>query len=104
MRSCRVVDLGWETLGHDEPNCHHPGDSDRASASDHARLRQAGRLFSPARGGYVPIPAEYRSWQAVPASHFIDPMMRHLDHDSYVAYLFAADLHGAAIYDRRSSK
>ena len=61
-----------------------------------ARLRRAGRLFSPTRGGYVPIPAEYRSWLAVPASHFIDPMMRYLDHDYYVGYLSAAEVHGAA--------
>lgn len=60
-----------------------------------ARLRRAGRLFSPTRGGYVPIPAEYRSWRAVPASHFIDPMMRHLDHEYYVGYLSAAEVHGA---------
>ena len=61
-----------------------------------ARLRRAGRLFSPTRGGYVPIPAEYRSWHAVPASHFIDPMMRYLGHDYYVGYLSAAEAHGAA--------
>ena len=61
-----------------------------------ARLRRAGRLFSPTRGGYVPIPAEYRSWRAVPASHFIDAMMRHLDHNYYVGFLSAAEVHGAA--------
>ena len=44
----------------------------------------------------MPIPAEYRSWRAVPASHFIDPMMRHLDHGYYVGYLSAAEVHGAA--------
>jgi len=53
-------------------------------------------LFSPTRGGYVPIPAEYRSWRAVPASHFIDQMMRYLNHDYYVGYLSAAEIHGAA--------
>ena len=61
-----------------------------------ARLRRAGRMFSPTRGGYVPIPAEYRSWRAVPASHFIDPMMRYLDHEYYVGFLSAAEVHGAA--------
>ena len=53
-------------------------------------------MFSPTRGGYVPIPAEYRSWRAVPASHFIDPMMRYLGHEYYVGYLSAAEVHGAA--------
>ncbi len=61
-----------------------------------ARLRRAGRMFSPTRGGYVPIPAEYRSWRAVPASHFIDPMMRYLGHEYYVGFLSAAEVHGAA--------
>ena len=61
-----------------------------------ARLRRAGRMFSPTRGGYVPIPADYRSWRAVPASHFIDPMMRYLGHEYYVGYLSAAEVHGAA--------
>ena len=61
-----------------------------------ARLRRAGRMFSPTRGGYVPIPAEYRSWRAVPASHFIDSMMRYLGHEYYVGYLSAAEVHGAA--------
>jgi len=53
-------------------------------------------MFSPTRGGYVPIPAEYRSWRAVPASHFIDPMMRYLGHEYYVGFLSAAEVHGAA--------
>jgi predicted transcriptional regulator of viral defense system len=61
-----------------------------------ARLRRAGRMFSPTRGGYVPIPAEYRSWRAVPASHFIDPMMRYLGHGYYVGFLSAAEVHGGA--------
>lgn len=29
-----------------------------------ARLARAGRLFSPARGLYIMVPAEYRSWGA----------------------------------------
>jgi len=43
-----------------------------------ARLRSRGQLFSPTPGGYVPVPSEYRSWRSVPASHFIDPLMRQL--------------------------
>ena len=61
-----------------------------------ARWRAKGQAFAPTRGAYVPIPAEYRSWRAVPASHFIDPMMRYLDHEYYVGYLSAAEVHGAA--------
>lgn len=54
------------------------------------------RFFSPARGLWVPIPPEYRTWGAVPASHFIDHLMRFLERDYYVGWLSAAELHGAA--------
>lgn len=60
------------------------------------RWRQKGLLFSPTKGVYVPIPPEYRSWGAVPASHFIDLLMRHLGHDYYVCLLSAAEAHGFA--------
>lgn len=61
-----------------------------------ARWRKKGLLFSPTKGAYVPIPPEYRSWRAVPASHFVDPLMRHLGHDYYVCLLTAAEAHGFA--------
>ena len=62
-----------------------------------ARWRKRGLLFSPTKGVYVPIPPEYRSWGAVPASQFIDPLMRHLGHDYYVGLLTAAaEAHGFA--------
>lgn len=61
-----------------------------------ARWRAKGLAFAPTRGAYVLIPPEFRSWGAVPASHFIDPMMRFLGHDYYVGYLSAAEVHGPA--------
>lgn len=60
------------------------------------RLRDKGRIFSPARGLYVAVPAEYRAWKVVPAEWFIDPMMRHLNRHYYVGLLSAAAMHGAA--------
>ncbi len=54
------------------------------------------RLFSPVRGLYVIVPVEHRSRGVVPAAHFIDPMMRHIDVDYYVAYASAAQWWGAA--------
>jgi hypothetical protein len=53
-------------------------------------LRAAGQVFSPARGFWVLIPPEFRSWRAVPASRFADVMMRALDRTYYVALLSAA--------------
>lgn len=61
-----------------------------------ARLGQSGRLFSPARGFYVVIPPEFRSWRVIPAAYFIDQMMSALDRTYYVALLSAAALHGAS--------
>ncbi|MCX6536905.1 MAG: type IV toxin-antitoxin system AbiEi family antitoxin [Actinobacteria bacterium] len=61
-----------------------------------ARLVKKNQLFSPTRGAYVPIPPEFRFWGAVPASHFIDALMKHLGHDYYVGYLSAAEVHGSA--------
>jgi predicted transcriptional regulator of viral defense system len=61
-----------------------------------AELEHAGKLFSPAKGLYVVVPPEYRSWRTVPADWFIDPMMRHLRRTYYVAFLSAAARHGAA--------
>lgn len=61
-----------------------------------ARQLKRGRLFSPTKSLYVTIPPEFRSWGAVPASHFIDAMMRHLGHPYYVCLLSAAEQHGFA--------
>lgn len=55
-----------------------------------------GLLFSPAKGQYVPVPPQYRSWRVVPADHFIDIMMNHLDCGYYVGFLSAAAHWGAA--------
>lgn len=61
-----------------------------------ARLTKEGRVFSPARGLYVVVPPEYRSWKVLPAEWFIDGMMKHLGRDYYVGFLNAAALHGAS--------
>ena len=58
---------------------------------------QAKRVaFSPTRGMYVLIPPQFRTWEAVPASHFIDDMMKFLGHEYYVGFLSAAEVHDAA--------
>lgn len=70
--------------------------TDAAIRKTVARLRSDGRLFSPARGFYVMIPPEYKSWGSIPAEWFIDPMMSHLGRAYYVSLLTAAAMHGAA--------
>ncbi|MEO8424737.1 MAG: type IV toxin-antitoxin system AbiEi family antitoxin [Actinomycetota bacterium] len=68
-------------------------DSTRRAIS---RLRHQGRVFSPARGFYVMVPPDYRSWGSVPGEWFVDAMMKHLDRAYYVSFLTAAAMHGAA--------
>ena len=48
------------------------------------------------KGGWVPVPPEYRDAGAPPPLHYIDPLMKHLGHPYYVGFLSAAALHGAA--------
>ena len=76
--------------------CSLVGLSPRSVHSGLSRLRRQGRLFSPARGLYVAVPPEYRSWGVVPASWFIDAMMQHLGRSYYVGLLTAAAIHGAS--------
>lgn len=59
-------------------------------------LVRDGRVFSPARGLWVLIPPEYRSWRVIPGLQFVDAMMAHLGRDYYVGWLSAAELYGAA--------
>ena len=61
-----------------------------------ARLVEKRRAFSSARGLFVFVPSEFRSWGVVPAEWFIDQMMQHLDREYYVGLLSAAQLQGAA--------
>ncbi len=60
------------------------------------RAREAGKLISVTKGGWVPVPPEYRAAGAPPPVHFIDQMMRHLGHAYYVGFLSAAAMHGAS--------
>jgi len=61
-----------------------------------SRLRRRKQVFSPAKGLYIAVPPEYRSWGVLPGEWFIDAMMRHRDRPYYVALLTAAGMHGAS--------
>ena len=56
---------------------------------EHVRVRmqplaRSGRVFSPARGLWVAVPPEYRTWRVIPGAQFIEPMMTHLGRDYYL--------------------
>lgn len=53
-------------------------------------------MFSPARGLWIPIPPQFRTWGSTPALDFIDPLMRHLNREYYVGWLSAAEVFGAS--------
>lgn len=61
-----------------------------------ASLRKSAKVFSPARGLWVPIPPEYRTWGAPDPMGYIDDMMAHLGADYLVGWLTAAERHGAS--------
>lgn len=60
------------------------------------RARAARKVVSVTKGGWVPVPPEFREAGAPPPLHYIDPLMRHLGHPYYVGFLSAARLHGAS--------
>lgn len=72
------------------------GGSRGAAGDALERLQRRSLVFSPARGLYVAVPPEYRSWGVVPGAWFIDAMMAHLGRSYYVALLSAAAVHGAS--------
>mgnify|MGYP000845848932 CR=1 FL=1 len=61
-----------------------------------AALRKGAKLFSPARGLWVPIPPEYRTWGAPDPMGYIADMMAHLGTDYLVGWLSAAERHGVS--------
>ncbi len=68
---------------------------------DHVRRRmhapaQRGEWVSPARGLWVPVPPEYRTWGAPPGLEIVDRLANHLGVSYYVGWLSAAEVHGAA--------
>lgn len=60
------------------------------------RSREAGKMISVTKGGWVPVPPEYRVAGAPPPSHFVHQLMAHLGHSYYVGFLSAAAIHGAS--------
>ncbi len=61
-----------------------------------APLRKKSSIFSPARGLWVPVPPEYRTWGAPDPMFYIDDMMGHLGAGYLVGWLTAAARHGAS--------
>lgn len=51
---------------------------------------------SPARGLWVPVPAQYRLWGAPEGIEIVNALMGHLAVNYYVGWLSAAELYGAA--------
>lgn len=60
------------------------------------RLKKKGMVISPARGLYVPIPAEYQQLGCLPAEELVPILMKHYQLDYYVCLLSAAYYFGAS--------
>ena len=53
-------------------------------------------MVSAAKGLYLVIPPEYRTWGGLPGDWFIDELMRYMGRQYYVGLLSAAAVHGAS--------
>ncbi|MGZ3745169.1 MAG: type IV toxin-antitoxin system AbiEi family antitoxin domain-containing protein [Pseudobdellovibrionaceae bacterium] len=60
------------------------------------RLIQKTKLMRIRNGFYVIVPAEYRKTKSLPATFYIDALMKFMKQPYYVGALSAAALHGAA--------
>jgi predicted transcriptional regulator of viral defense system len=60
-----------------------------------AAPRRRSEIFSPARGLWVPVPAEYRTWGAPNPMAYINDMMAYLGISYCVGWLTSAARHGA---------
>lgn len=72
------------------------GKSEKAVERALSRLRQRGAIAAPRKGFYVIVPPEYRVSGCLPATWFIDDMMKVVGEPYYVGLLSAAELYGAA--------
>ena len=70
--------------------------SEKAVERALSRLRQHGAIANPRKGFYVIVPPEYRIAGCLPATWFIDDMMKFMGESYYVGLLSAAELYGAA--------
>ena len=60
------------------------------------RLSKKGKIISVFKGFYVIVPAQYSAKGILPATMFIDALMKSLDRKYYVALLNAAAFHGSS--------
>ena len=61
-----------------------------------AAVRARGRMVSPSRGLWVPVPPDRMEWGAPEPAAYLDALMAHLGTGYYVGWLSAAALHGAS--------
>lgn len=72
------------------------GRSSQAFAQAIYRLKKQGKLVTPYRDFYVPLPPEYRKLGCLPADQLLPPLMRHVGTNYYACLLSAALIYGAA--------
>lgn len=59
------------------------------------RMRNKGKLITPAKGLYVIVPPEHQLQGSIPAEELVPILMRYLEAEYYVSFLSAAAFHGA---------
>ena len=90
-----MLALGQVTFTFDEA-CRSRNASASSTLSALHRAQRDSLVFSPVRGFYVIVPAEYRDEGAPPWRWFLAPMFAHLGASYYVGLLTAAAQHGVS--------
>jgi len=70
--------------------------SEDSAKSGLYRLKNDGKIISPAKGLYVIVPPEHQPYGSIPAEELAAILMKHIDVDYYVSLLSAAAFYGAA--------
>ena len=74
---------------------HDLGTSVNSIKSGIYRLKNEGKLITPAKGLYLIIPPEHRPYGSIPAEELVPILMKHLKAEYYTALLSAASFYGA---------
>ncbi len=87
---------GKYTFGQKDIKVGFPNMTKKAIGMSLYRLASNGNIQSVYKGFYLIIPIQYRNIGGLPATMFIDDLMKHLERAYYVSHLSAAALHGSA--------
>ncbi len=70
--------------------------SENSAKSGIYRLKNEGKIISPAKGLYVIVPPEHQIQGSIPAEELVPILMKYIEADYYISLLSGASFYGAA--------